>query len=112
MTIIHLFFKNMIEANDENSGNNFGDGWATIGLVEGDIVGLDEGSSADKFHNAINLEERLWNNGIVPYTISDTFSIELFFFNLFIVYQNECFSINYRAGRTGHYSTRYAKYYG
>ena len=102
----------MIEANDENSDNNVGDGWATIGLVEGDIAGLDEGSSADKFHNAINLEERLWKNGIVPYTISDTFSILIILFNLFILYQNEFFSKLYRAGRTCHYRTRYAKYYG
>jgi len=62
-----------IEINADDPTNQ---GVLTEGLTEGDIAGLELGSSDGKVvhHNAINLTESLWIGGIVPYTISGQFS--------------------------------------
>lgn len=52
------------------------EGLGLTDLIEGDIAGLEEDSGdGEKFHNAVNSEDKLWKGGIVPYTISDAFSI-------------------------------------
>ena len=46
-----------------------------LGLFEGDIAGLRPiDSGGNEAHNAVNSEDRLWKDGIVPYEISDSFS--------------------------------------
>lgn len=52
------------------------EGLGLTDLIEGDIAGLEEDSGdGNKFYNAVNSEEKLWRGGVVPYTISDAFSM-------------------------------------
>jgi len=62
------------EVNEIESPTN--QGVQTEGLVEGDILNrYEEGSEGDEqAHNAVSSEDLLWKDGIIPYTISASFS--------------------------------------
>jgi len=59
---------------DEN-GSPTNQGLNISDLFEGDIAGLRPiDSEGNEAHNAVNSEDRLWKDGIVPYEMSDSFS--------------------------------------
>ena len=61
------------EVDESESPTN--QGAQTEGLVEGDILErYEEASEGEQAHNAVIAEDLLWKDGIVPYTISASFS--------------------------------------
>jgi len=70
-----LSYKNYTAFETNESENPTNQGVQTENLAEGDILNpYEEVFEGEQAHNAVSQEELLWKGGIVPYTISDSFS--------------------------------------